>query len=150
MAPVQVNARDWTFLIRDPAVTDPAGAGYWVEIGGITSMEISPDAEDVDTTTFSSQGFAEHQIMQRSLEIGLEGRYLEDAAGLRDRGQALVETLADQVGDASLSRLRVVRPSGRTREHVVSARLGEIGGENNDKTAWAVTFTRSGPSAEVV
>jgi hypothetical protein len=88
--------------------------------------------------------------MQRSLEIGLEGRYLEDAAGLRDRGLALVETLADQVGDASLSRLRVVRPSGKIREHVVSARLGEIGGENNDKTAWAVTFTRSGPSAEVV
>ncbi|MFG1997878.1 phage tail tube protein [Spirillospora sp. NPDC048911] len=149
MAPVQVNARDWTFLIRDPAVQDPASASYWVEIGGITSMEISPDAEDVDTTTFASKGAAEHQIMQRSLEITLEGRYLEDATGKRDKGQELVEKLADQLGEASLGQLRVVRPSGRKRDHIVSAKLGEVSGENNDKTAWSVTLTRSGASVEV-
>lgn len=141
MATTKVNARDWTFELNTGTEAIPA----WTEIGGITSMTIGRESEDVDTTDFASNGVAEHEKMERGRTIELEGFFLEDTGtGTRDAGQAAVETLADAVGSASLDQLRITSPGGKTYTQKVSAELGEIGGGKNDKSSWGVSFTRSG------
>lgn len=148
MAVTKVDARAWAFAIWDPAAN--AGAGGYVEVGGINSMTIGRESETTDTTDFDSAGKAEHQIMQRGRTITIEGFHLEDpGTGARDSGQQLVESLAEAVGDASLQDFQITSPGGTTYTQKVSAELGDVGGGNNDKTSWSATLARSGGTTVV-
>ena len=139
----QINARDWTFEVtEDPTVATPV----WAEVGGLESFTISNSEgeESTDTTTFASAGNAESQAMQRGASCALEGKIVRTGA-TKDPGQAVVDTLAELVGDASLGGFRF-RHSTDTEWTVWTAwcSKGDNGGGNNDKTSWAATFTRSG------
>jgi hypothetical protein len=138
------NARDCTFQISDGAPTTPA----WVEIGGLTKFapKRGENEETADTTTFASGGQYEQEVMQRGSSLDIEGfRLLDPTTGTGDPGQALVEALAAQVGNASLGQIRFKAPGDTNWEMwTCTASIGDEGGENNDKSAWAATFTRSG------
>jgi hypothetical protein len=144
---MKVNARDWTFELGDG---DPAGTGeVFTQIGGITSMEITQGQQETDTTDFASAGNAEHEVMERSRNITVTGHFDENPAdGTRDAGQEAVETLANAVGADSLRNLRVTSPGATTWTQLVSARLGAVGGGNNDKSSWGATFVRSGATTK--
>ncbi|MET9510756.1 hypothetical protein ABZX62_20240 [Streptomyces flavidovirens] len=141
MAVTKYNARDLTFQIEN--LTTPA---TWIEIGGITTFSKTHEEEVAETTTFGSDGQAESQKMQISKQLTLEGFRLKDTAtGALDVGQAEVEKLAGRLGDLSLGKIRFSAPGDTTWEvWTCHVNLGDQGGGNNDKTTWAVTFTRSG------
>ncbi|MEV6105698.1 hypothetical protein AB0M28_13420 [Streptomyces sp. NPDC051940] len=145
MAATQYNARDCVFQIENPA-----SPGTWVDIGagrdGIMTFSVGRKTESTDMTDFASGGQEESQVMQRGKTLKLEGKRLKDVAtGVLDAGQQLVETLADQVGDASWGRVRFASPGDTTYAvWTATAEMGEEGGGNNDKVSWSVTFTRSG------
>lgn len=153
MAATKYNARDCEFEVED--FLNP---GTWTAIrtaeggsgeGGINTFSLSHEYETADTTTFGSQGRAESQNMQEGKAITLEGFRLKDkATGALDAGMALVELQAARLGDDSLVGFRMAAPGDTTWEVWAAAtfQLGDQGGGNNDKTAWAVTVTRSGPS----
>jgi hypothetical protein len=144
MAREKVNARDWVVEIN----TGTEAVPVWTQIGGLTSFTIDRNDEETDTTDFDSGGLEEHHVMQRGKTIGLEGFYLEDPADeSRDPGQAAVEALAEAVGAASLKQFRFQSPAGNGRVAKFSAKLGTVGGGNNDKTSWAVELKRSGAEA---
>lgn len=144
MAVEKVNARDWVVEINTGTVALPT----WVQVGGVTSFTIGRDAEEVDTTDFDSNGIEEHQVMQRGKTITLEGFYLEDPASKgRDAGQTAVETHADEVGVASLKQYRFTSPALTRKVALFSAKVGDVGGSNNDKTSWGVELKRSGAEA---
>jgi hypothetical protein len=135
----QINARDWIFEVsEDPGAATPV----WAQVAGLTSFDLNnaEGEESADTTTFDSQGYAESQAMQRGASLALEGQKLPG-----DPGQAAVESLADEVGEASLGgvRFRHVTDTDWT-VWTAWASLGSKGGGNNDKTSWAATLTRSG------
>lgn len=144
MTATKYNARDIDFQISDGDPDSPT----WTDINGMNTFTKSEDGKDTDTTTFSSEGEAESEIMERSKSMKWEGfRLLDASTGATDPGQALVETLAQQVGTASLGQVRWASPGDTTWEvWTCNATMGDVGGGNNDKTSWSVTVTRSGAS----
>jgi hypothetical protein len=151
MTAKKYSARDCEFQIEDPGAP-----GTWVAIapgaggtgGGINTFTKSHSSSTSDLTTFGSEGNDESQVMGRGKTLGLQGFRLKDPdTGALDAGQALVEALADQVSDASVGTIRFAAPGDTTWEvWSATAELGDEGGGNNDKTSWAVTFTRTGPA----
>ena len=142
----QINARDWVFeASEDPSATTPV----WAEIGGLESFTLSNSEgeESTDTTTFASGGVAESQAMQRGASLSVEGKVVR-TAGVDDAGQAVVDALAAQVGEASLGGVRF-RHAEDTDWTVWTAwcSKGDNGGGTNDKTSFGATFTRSGAAS---
>lgn len=143
MAAVKYDARAVVFQILDTS------SGLYVAIGGIDTFTKGRSSKNTDTTTFSSVGMSEQEIMERTETMKLEGFRLKDlSSGALDPGQLLVETLAEQVGDASVSTFRFASPGDTTyKVWQATAEMGDEGGGNNDKVGWATTLTRSGPSS---
>jgi len=141
---VKINARDIIIQVAE------ANGATWTAIGGLNSAvpNASENEEVVDTTSFDSKGHYEQEVIQRGATLELEGFQLKDSAnGQPDSGQARVEILASQVGAESLGKIRFRHPMDTTwKVWTATFTIGEHGGGNNDKAAWAVTITRSGPS----
>lgn len=140
----QIDARDWIFEVSE----DPtAGVPVWAAIGGKESFDLNPSEgeESTDTTTFESGGVAESQAMQRGASLSLSGKVSRNADGTPDAGQAVTDTLALAVGEASLGGFRF-RHETDTDWTVWTAWVSKanVGGGTNDKTTWGATFTRSG------
>lgn len=147
MALQKYNARDVVFEIEDVATPNT-----WIEIGGLNTWSKSQDEETAETTTFASQGQAESQKMEISKELELEGLRLRDSVtGAIDPGQAMVETLSERLGEASLGKIRYAHKDDD--EWIIwtaHVNMGDEGGGNNDKTSWSATFTRSGADTTAV
>lgn len=140
MAGVKINARDIILEIQDSDDT-------WIEIDGLTSVTInkSENEENVDTTTFASEGHYEQEIMQRGATMTLEGFLLQDDTGTQDPGQARCEDIATMMAQDSVGRVRHRHPNeNEWREWDATVSVGEQGGGNNAKTSWNATLTRSG------
>jgi len=140
----KINARDIIIEVEDSTPST------WIELGGLNSVTVNPgeNEEVADTTTYASQGDYEQEIMQRGASMAAEGLLLkDDTTGALDPGQARCEELGTLKGTASVGRIRFRHPVD-TNWKIWNATisLGESGGGNNDKTSWACTFTRSGPS----
>ncbi|MBA9003732.1 phage tail tube protein [Thermomonospora cellulosilytica] len=141
----KINARDIIVQVQ------AADGTTWIEVAGLNSVTVNPgeNEETAETTTFASQGAYEQEVMQRGAQLTLEGFLLkDDATGAQDPGQLRCETLAAQVGVASLGKARFRHPVD-TQWKVWNGTfsLGEQGGGNNDKTGWQCTITRSGASS---
>lgn len=139
----QINARDWIFeASADPSIVTPV----WAEVAGVESFTLSNSEgeESTETTTFASAGVHESQAMQRGASLAIEGKIERDGVTV-DPGQATVDALAGEVGEASLGGVRF-RHVTDTDWTVWTAWVskGDNGGGNNDKTSWSATFTRSG------
>lgn len=136
----KVLARNYTIEVYD-------GAAY-VEINGINTLTISTEKESSDTTTFDSNGMAEHLATQRAKTISAEGYEHYDGA-TQDAGQAEVESLSDAVGTAAESTLHIVHDnSGREKWLNGTFNLADIGGGNNDPSSWGFEFERTGASMD--
>ncbi|MGH2820563.1 MAG: phage tail tube protein [Actinomycetota bacterium] len=140
----KINARDLVLEV------ETAVADTWVAIGGFRSATFNPseNEETADTTTYGSEGEYEQEVMQRGATAEVEGLLLkDDATGAQDTGQARVEVLGVQKGVESLGRIRFRHPVDTNwKIWTCTVSIGEQGGENNDKTSWGATFTKSGPS----
>ncbi|WP_151480623.1 phage tail tube protein [Streptomyces albicerus] len=127
-------------------IEDPDAPGTWVPIGEINTLTITTGEEVTPTTVFGSQGQAESQKMEINKQFTLQGQH--DPA---DAGQALVAVLAARLSEASLGGFRFAYPGDTVwkvwKAHVT---LGEQGGGNNAKGAFAATFTRSGADTTAV
>lgn len=148
MPGIKLNARDVIIEISDGA-TIPV----WTEIEGLTSLTYNPseNEEVTDTTTFTSDGNYEGEKMQKGAMLECEGFLIKDSVtGAQAAGQAAVEVLHEKLGPESLGTIRFRHPADTVwKQWVAFATVGEQGGENNDKTSWGATFTRSGASADV-
>jgi hypothetical protein len=146
MALRKVNARDLILAVED---TTP---NTWIELTpqGVTGATFNPgeNEETADTTTYASEGNYEQEVMQRGATCEVEGMILkDDLTGAMHPGQARVEALGALVGASSLGRIRFRHPvDTEWKIWTCTVSLGESGGENNDKTSWGATFTRSGAS----
>jgi predicted secreted protein len=137
----KVLARNYTIEVYD-------GIAY-VPIKGINTLTISTEKESSDTTTFDSNGMAEHLATQRAKTISAEGYEYYDEAGVQDAGQAEVENLSDAVGTAAESTLHIVHDnSGREKWLNGTFNLSDIGGGNNDPSSWGFEFERTGASLD--
>ena len=142
MAVVKVLARDWTLEINNGTYASPS----WINATcGLNTFTFSNTKNDADTTDFCSEGWMEHIVASRSMELTGEGFYLEDeSTGDRNQGQELIETLANQMGNASLGDFRLTSPGGNSRRFYASANIADVGGGNDDPTSWGFTLTISG------
>lgn len=139
------NARDWIFEVSP----DPdAGVPVWTKVEAVNTFTISRSANEatVETTDFDSAGQYEGQAMQRGASLQLAGQKKMNAAGTAAApGQLACNTLAQQLGEASLGGVRF-RHTSETSWEVWNAYASgaDEGGGNNDKSSWGCTFTRSG------
>jgi hypothetical protein len=135
--PKKVLARGWTFEIKSGAI--------WIEIKGINSFDPSPDAKDVETTDFDSNGWNESMIAGRGLKLSLEGFYLEDVSdGSRDPGQSAVETQSSLIGPSSVATYRMTSPGGRVKTFDATANVTSAGGGTNDAAKWKAELAVTG------
>lgn len=142
MAVTKVLARDWDFYINTGTFAIPT----WLNTNcGLNTFTFSNSKEDAETTDFCSDGYAEHMVASRGLEITAEGFYLEDpTTGDRSAGQLAIEELAEKVGNDSLGDFKLVSPAGSGRRFYSSVMVGDVGGGNDDPTTWGFTLTVSG------
>jgi len=148
MAAIKLNARDMVI-----EVSDEQAVPTWTEIAGLTKFTYDPseNEETADTTTFVSQGEYEQEKMQKGAKASVEGfRIADGTTGTPDAGQAAVEDWHELLGPASVGHFRF-RHVLDTEWKVwpATATVGEIGGENNDKSTWSAEFMRSGASSTV-
>ena len=146
MACTKVLARDWTVEIYD----DGAEAGEeWTAIGELNSFTLTSEKESTDSTTFDSEGFAEHTASQRSYNLTFEGFYSEDGDGVRDEGQEVVEKMSDKVGCDAESYLHLKSPNGsKEKWYRGTISLSDIGGATNDHTSWGFEFEVTGKPSD--
>ncbi|MCA1624162.1 MAG: hypothetical protein LC778_10245 [Acidobacteria bacterium] len=139
----QILARDWIFQVNSLA----DGSGTWLDILGILSFELNlgENEEVSDDTTFESQGEHESTPVQRGATLGITGRYKLSSGGVRNPGQARIDTLIGLKGDTAVGKVRF-RHTIQTTWVVWStwATGPTIGGGHNDRTGWEVTLTKSG------
>ena len=149
MAGIKLNAREVIIEISDGATTP-----VWTEIEGLNSLTFNPseNEEMTETTDFQSQGNYEGEKMQKGATLECEGFLIKDSVtGAQAPGQAQVEELHELLGPASQGTIRFRHPLDTSwKRWTAVVTLGEQGGENNDKTSWGATFTRSGASTDVV
>lgn len=145
----QIDARGWLFQVSE----DPdAGTPVWAAIGGIESFDLNlSDGEaSTETTTFESAGIQESQAMQRGAKLTVTGK-IKRTGLVQDAGQESCQDLAKLVGEASLGgvRFRYTTDTTWTVWMNTWVSLGSNSGGINDKTAFAATFTKSGPATTV-
>lgn len=139
----QIDARDWIFEVSDMG-TSPT----WLTIGGINEWSLDPGAneETSDDTVNDSEGGYEGAVMQRGPSVELTGRFLLDPdTGTRDPGQEQVELHAQKVGTASRVSFRFRHQSqSEWKVWTGYVSLSSYGGNNNARTSWGCSITRSG------
>ena len=140
MACKRVLARGYNVEVYD-------GTEY-VPIEGINSISLTFDKETTDTTTFSSDGNAEHLATQRARTITAEG-FEEYNEGTQDPGQAEVERLSAMTGCDAEATLHISHENN-DREVWLNGtyNLQDIGGGTNDPSSWGFEFERSGATLE--
>jgi len=118
----------------------------WVDVTcGLNTFTFSNSKNDADTTEFCSNGYMEHIVASRGVEISAEGFFLEDPmTGDRSTGQELIEVLAALTGNDSLGDFKLTSPGGSGRRFFASIVLADVGGGNDDPTTWGFTMTVSG------
>lgn len=149
MAAIKLNARDHIIEVSDMATPTPT----WIEIAGLTSFAPDPSSNEevADTTTFDDEGNYRQEKMQKGATLAIEGlRIADSTTGTPDAGQAEVEDWHELLGPESVRQIRfrhVLDTNWKVWDATVT--VGEGGGGNNDKSTWAATFTRCGPSTTV-
>lgn len=130
MAAKAILARGWTFKIGAQA------------IGGILQFTPAAQGKKTITTIFANQGQESHVVASRTKSIKLSGLYFEDpSTGVRDAGQAAVEALAEQMGDASVGSFTITSPGGHIGTFTATAIMDAPGGGgNDDETKWECTL----------
>lgn len=135
----QINARDWVFqVLADDDTT-------WIEIEGINKFASKPgeNEEVAEMTVFKSKGKHASQPMQRGATLEIEGKFYLSSLGVRDPGQLRITALGSLMGNDSIGKIRwrhEIQTTWVVWDCWIS--LGESGGENNDKTAFAFVATR--------
>ncbi|MEU2393972.1 hypothetical protein [Streptomyces sp. NPDC007369] len=140
-----IDARGWLFEVQDLS----AQTETWLRIAGVKSFTHNPSEgeETAETTSFESEGYAEQDVMQRGATLELEAWFrIDKTTKKQDSGQAYVDNVwSYRLGMDSHNPVRWRHQSQDT--WVVwdaTVTPGEQGGENNDKTSWSCTVTRSG------
>lgn len=120
----------------------------WLSVSGINDFQADPSANSAvaDTTTFDSAGNYEQRVMQRGAMITLAGlRVADTVTGALDAGQARVDFLGAQTGEASAgtARFRFGAADPQWRVWTCTVESSPLGGKNNDETSWGAKITRS-------
>lgn len=132
-----IAAAGWAIQVK--------GAGAYTTVGGIRQFTPSWETDDDDTTEFASAGNGEHLVTERRKSWAFEGNHKEDpVTGVRDAGQALVESLADEVADDAYCYLKITSPGGNVKQYYGTIRMTTGGGDKSSKTNWGFEFKRSG------
>lgn len=142
MAIRKTLASGWVFEIGDGGTptetfTDIKGANTWSE---------EWTENEVDNTDFQSGDWNEHGITRRGLSITVDGFFLVDESdGSRDPGQAEVEAVAQNVGNAAYRNFRVYHSvTGLGFEGEATYRLSGTGGGTDDNSEWGFTAVFNG------
>ncbi|MBG0830512.1 hypothetical protein HS041_22380 [Planomonospora sp. ID67723] len=142
----KINARDMIVEILD----DDDTTYLTIENLAAVKPNKGENEEVADTTDYDSEGVHEHEVMQRGATMEIEGHEKKDhLTGALQPGRARVEEMAGEskVGADSLATIRFRHVMDTTwKIWRCTVTLGESGGGHNDKSAWAATFTKSGPT----
>jgi hypothetical protein len=139
-------------LMRDVVPSINTGtdvAPVWVPIKGLTEpVEHSPSTKRVELQDADSAGREEHMVVTRGDAFTCKGFRMEDESnGDRDAGQEACETLAKQIGTASLKQFKIESPGGDGIVFTASAQVKLYGGNESDAAPWECELTVSGDIA---
>jgi hypothetical protein len=142
MAVAKLPARSIIFQVQ------AADGVTWLSVAGINDFSADPSANSAtaDTTTFDSAGNYEQRVMQRGAMITIAGLRIADTqTGVQDAGQARVDFLGVQTGEASLGSVRFRYGSADPQWKVWTATVdpSAVGGKNNDMATWGAKLTRT-------
>lgn len=132
----------------DIYVGSTAGVGGTL-INGLDTIEFQTEKKETDIRTKTDNGNDRHSVVNRIRSLKLNGKWLADGSGVRDSGQAAVEVLGDEVGDAAKDEFRLMYPGGGGKYFNASANIDKIGGEKDDPGAWEVSLKVDGPTTDI-
>ena len=118
----------------------------WTEIKGLTGITFSPSSGNVDIRDFNSGPWLESLVTNRGGTWSLTGhRLTTPGTSNRDPGQAAVEALQTQVGEAANGHFQYLLPGGETFEFIAHANVTPFGGGLDAVATWNAELTMTGP-----
>lgn len=136
--PQPVLMRQFKLSVSDGQTPTP----QMLEIAGLTSLTHSPSDESADASHFGSAGRTQSLIVSRGDQFTASGLRMEDEDdGTRDPGQARVEALSRQIGQAAIGDYVLQFPGGGSIAFQATASVPLFGGGTNDLSSWEATLT---------
>lgn len=117
----------------------------WTEIKSFNDYTVDPQSKEIDTVTSDDAGWQAGLVVERGVNITVNGLLKEDDEGDLDAGFVALEGYANEVGTAAICELLVALPGGngfRFRANVVSYTAG--GGTTNEAVKYQVEFKSTG------
>lgn len=115
----------------------------WTDIDAVESVAHSPSTVTDTLNGLYTGGRDESRPMRRGDEFTLNGIVTDDA-GTRDPGQAAVEALAAEIGDAAVGQFQVSGPTGFTKEFSAWVESSEYEQDPNKVLRYSYTLQVTG------
>ena len=133
------------FLARD-LVPSVAIAAVYTAIAGVDTITHAPVATKADSTTFDSNGRAEHIVVQRGDTFTLAGLFEEDAStGARDPGMEELIRCSRLIGvTATTCAFKLTSPGGGYITFLCSVDFTGPHGGHNDIAKWQAVLEVTG------
>lgn len=120
----------------------------WIKVRGLTTVQLTIEPNEVDTSDFDSEGWADSLTTFRNWSISVEGweGYTDDAGSVvEDPGQAAVKAKGLTTGAESYANVRLYRTdNGQGYEGRVSVNYNGTGGEVKGVEPFNCALTGSG------
>ena len=126
-----VNIRNWLVYILD------VGTQEFVRIYGLNKLSRSIESETEDGSA-DTDSWAEPYVTKRSGNMSLEGKpVIEEATGVKDAGQELLESYVNAVGCEGDATLKFIDPYGHAwqGDYIVTG-FSEDADESGNAVSW--------------
>lgn len=147
MKAVKVPANQFRIDVNTGTEVSP----NWVEIKGLETLTFGGDVEEVDTSTFDTDGWGETSVVGRTRTVSGDGFYMVDeATGDLDPGQAKLDELSEEFGESAKGHFRWYnKKNGKGKEFYATVNLGDIGGGKKDMAKLSFELKVSGKPTNV-
>ena len=132
-----INAHQFPITVNTGTSETPV----WTAIQGLNTVTLSPSTTTADAGDFESAGWTKNVVVERGASVSLAGLAHYDAAGVKDPGQAAVESYAATTGMDSIATFRITVPGSKAYEFSASVTdVTPFGGGNTDLAVWEATL----------
>ena len=132
-----VNAHQFPVTINTGTSETPV----WTSIQGLNTVTLSPSNSTADAGDFESAGWTKNVVVERGASVTLAGLAHYDDAGVKDPGQAAVESYGVLTGMDAIGTFRIAVPGGKAYEFAATVTdVTPFGGGKTDLATWECTL----------
>lgn len=131
-----VNAHQFPISVN----TGTAESPVWTNVAGLNTVTLSPSNNTADAGDFESAGWMKNVVVERGASVQMSGLAHYDENGVKDPGQAAVESYSTQTGMDAIATFRITLPGSKAYQFSASVTdVTPFGGGKTDLATWEAT-----------